>query len=174
MSDDDGRDSSPEHVQYSLHLTNPLKGAVELLAARQFKTPQCLMENLLLEEVVEERGVLTELERQRMTAEVALFRRIDEILKQLRRLDRWDEHVTRMVVETIERDHLPLYELAIGGDAYQNGNTTKNRINKQIGARVKEGLQATIKATRRGGPPLKGSVTKGLIRTYTKLWRSSR
>ena len=129
-------------------------------AVKESKSPHTLIEGW-----INERALTLEFGSDQLAAVVELFRYVDEVLDEIRGTD-WGEGVTLVVFDRIEKEKKPVYERAHGGD-----QAAKNRLNKRIGARVKEGLGAVTRSARRGGPPRKGNVSHGLIRTYTKLWK---
>jgi hypothetical protein len=151
--------------QFSVHFSETIGSLLIARAARERKTPQSIVEDLVHRELLEE---LSDEERVRARAEIKLYAVVHDIT--LRKLEtNWGSNVTREVFEEIERDHLPLYERAIDGNGYRGGNPTKSRINKQLGARIRAALGAGV--YEQNGSPERGNVSSGLIRTYTKLRR---
>lgn len=157
---------SSDHIQVSIHLSGATKAAVEAQAAAESKSPATLLEGWIVEKVASLPGVLPRAESRRVRAEHELFCYLDDVLKEVRGTD-WDEDVTREIFKRIESELYGVYRDATHGDP-----AVKNRINKRIGARVREGLGAVTRSARRGGPPRKGNVSNALITSYTKLFKA--
>lgn len=104
-----------------------------------------------------------------VAAEQEYWRVLHAIADRYAKVKDWDEDITRKVFEEIEREHRDLYERVIGGDAYETGNPIKHRINKETASRIKTALKAEVHHTV-GGHPVRGSVSRGLISAYTKLF----
>jgi hypothetical protein len=151
-------------VQLSIHLSGPIAAIVSVRAIAEFKKVATLCEEWITETALATPGVLPPNESARLAAEQEIAQDLETYII-MKRMSGWDAHVTGEYFARLEREKLAVYQCAIAGD-----QALKNRLNKRIGARMKEGLGAVTRASRSGGPPLKGYVTKGLVRMYTKLF----
>jgi hypothetical protein len=153
----------------NLHLFYAVANAVIAIAARDKKTPQTVIEEFVVRAVLDEPTILPDLEHKRLSAEITLMQMVHQTALEFLST-RWDEDTTCKIFEKIESDYLAIYTSAVGGNPYKGGNPIKSRINKQIGARVRVVLGAEVWKSANGTPE-KGSVSGGLIRSYTKLRR---
>jgi hypothetical protein len=98
-------------------------------------------------------------------AEIDLMANVNSFVEKLSDDESWDEHVTAQVFEHIKQNHLGLYREASGAS---NGA----RINRQIGAAVREGLNASVMMKNGHRVHCRPSAkTNPLIQSYTLLTR---
>jgi len=115
---------------------------------------------------------LSKEEQEQMDAESKIIAFVEQVVDRYRTYANWDQDVIGRVFEELRDSTSALhdYEVAIGGDPFAFGQREKARINRRIGKRVRQILDADVLA--RGGRREKGQPTrteKSLILSYTLL-----
>jgi ribosomal protein S10 len=154
-------------VQFTVHLRQEVADFIIQQAAENNMTPEAYAASVLTNMTLASSPDVPD----QVSAEREFWEVIRKIHERLIQTDDWGPDVIRKLFEEIEHNHRELYERAIGGDAYEAGNPTKHRINIETASRTKTALKAVTRSTP-GGHPVRGSVAKGLITAYTKLFRS--
>jgi hypothetical protein len=154
-------------MQFTIHLRQEVADLIILRAAENNMTPEAFAASVLTNMTLESSPDVPD----QVAAEREFWEVIRKIHESLIQADDWGPDVIRKLFEEIARNHRDLYERVIGGDAYDTGNPTKHRINIETASRTKTALKAVVHSTP-GGHPVRGSVAKGLITAYTKLFRS--
>lgn len=110
--------------------------------------------------------------QRRIDAESELMEFVRDVIRDLRRTGNWNEHVTGALFKRIKAERLDVYADAVGGNAFSVRNHEKSRINRKIGARVKQLLKAEVKIE--GGQRQKGQPSRAenaLVLSYSLLRR---
>jgi hypothetical protein len=142
---------------------------IEAFANRHRISVSGAVEKIVVEVVKQELG---KKEQRQMEAESKVMAFVEQVVDRYRIAGGLDEHVIGRVFEEIRDDRAALhdYEVAVGCDPFVFGQREKARINRRVGKRVRQILNADV--VTRGGRRQKGQpsrTAKSLILSYTLL-----
>ena len=141
------------------------QGLAAAAEARSISVPALASE--ILTQWVLSNGLLAKDDEARLEAERELLEWVTALVERRHKADDWDKHVTLETFDAIKAEQAGLYARAIKGGR-------KTKLNREIGALVRRGLNADVKVVgdlRCYGQPLRGA--KSLVKTYTLLFRPS-
>lgn len=156
-----------EEPQINVRLPPKVYVGLRRYAHRKKITISDAVERILMNTVSTE---LNPQERKQVQAETDVIAFVDDTVTRIRQQGNWDEHVTGRVFGEIRDNILSTYQNAIACDPYTFGNWDKARLNKRIGRRIRQLLDAeVVKVKGRRGKGQPSLTEKSLILSYTLL-----
>lgn len=161
-------------VKLSLTLPKPIHDALKKQAQQERRELGEHLQRVLSEHVINNPDLLPESDARRLRFSWELVGQAVEAAKQICRDGKFSRSITLDAILKCMEDPnwVAKYREVVGDDIYKNGNPRKGPINREIGYRIRAGIDGLVEKV--DGKPVVVKVLGQIIQSYTPMEDYSR